>query len=549
MEYTDIYQKYSKSHDYMQEHQLVRKTDRNWDFYIGNQWKGLNSNGEELPTANIIKQVVKYKISTIAQNNMTANYTDTEDTPEYVDVYKELNRRFARSWDKSKMDEILWSATKSAAIQGDTYVYFGSSDTNDIPQIISNTAILFGDENIQNIQEQPYIIIVERLPLARVKEIARENGISEDDIDTIYTDDDTDDVVYNKKEVSDKVTSYLYFEKDKDGIVQFARATKTCVYQELSPLIAEQGGKQVGSAKRYPIVPFIWEDKPNSARGVSEVEALIPNQIEINKTLARRAVAVRLAAFPRLAYDTTAIDDPSVLDKVGMAIGVNTGGAQSITQAISYLNATNISSDAQTLFNDLISQSKELSGASDTALGNININRTSGEAITAIRDQTQMPLDEQVNRKQKFVEDVALLWFDMWTTYDLGNFTMPITDSNGDQMSDEFGNKLTQNVTPDILEKIKPNVKIDVSEDNRWTKLSEQQALDNLLGQKLISLDEYAKLLPSNSVLPVSKLQKVLQERAALQAQQQAEQQQMLEQQQMQQQMPTDEQMQQEGMQ
>lgn len=525
MEYTDIYQKYQKSHDYIQKHGLVSKTDRNWEMYIGNQWKGLKSGGEELPMMNIIKPIIKYKVSTIAQNAMTANFSDMDDNPELTDVFKELNKRFIKSWEKSKMDEVTWQAVKYAAVQGDTYIYFWSSDTDDQPQMLSNTAILFGDENTSNIQDQPYIIIVERLSKDKVVEIAKKNGVPDDVINSITTDDDTTDVVYNKEEVSDKVTSFLYMEK-KDGVVNVARSTKTCVYQELKPLVATQGGKAVGSAKLYPIVPFVWEGKPNSARGLSEVEMLIPNQIELNKTLARRAVAVRLASYPRLAYDTTAISDPSVLDKVGVAVGVDTGGAQSITQAISYLNATNISSDAQQLFNDLLLQTKDLVGAGDMALGNINPERTSGEAITAIRDQTQIPLNEQVNIKQQFVENVALLWFDIWTTYSLDKFVEEDLDAEGNVVTDEYGNPVQKQVTPEVIENLKPSVKVDVSEDNRWTRLSEQQALDNLLNQQIITLEEYSQMLPENSVLPIAKLQKVVQERK------------MMEQQQMQQQMP-----------
>ena len=526
MEYTDIYRKYEKSHEYIKETGLVKKTDRNWDFYIGDQWKGLKSNGEELPLMNIIKPILKYKVSTIAQNSMTANFSDTDDRPEYTEIYRELNKRFIRSWEKAKMDEITWQMVKYAAIQGDSYAYFWSADTNDMPQILSNTMVLFGDENTPYIQDQPYIIIIERLSLEKVKEIAKKNGIPQDQIDTIATDDDTTDQIFNKNEVSDKVTSYLYMEK-KDGVVHIAKATKTCVYQELRPIVATQNGKAVGSAKMYPIIPYLWEGKPNSARGVSEVEALIPNQIELNNTLARRAVAVKIGAYPRIAYNTAAIEDPSVLDKVGVAIGVN-GAAESINQSIGYLNATNISSDAQQLFNDLLLQTKDLVGAGDMALGNINPERTSGEAITAIRDQTQIPLNEQVNLKQAWVENVALLWFDMWTTYDLDSFEETVLDEDGNTVKDDYGEDMTQKVSPEIIEQLRPSVKIDVSEDNRWTRLSEQQALDNLLQQQQITLSEYADLLPENSVLPIAKLQRIVKEREKREAEQQA----MLEQQQ-----------------
>ena len=73
------------------------------------------------------------------------------------------------------------------------------------------------------------------------------------------------------------------------------------------------------------------------------------------------------------------------------------------------------------------------------------------------------------------------------------------------------------------LESLKPSVRIDVSEDNRWTRLSEQQALDGLLQQGHITFEEYVELAPENSVLPNGKLKKMLELRQARMAEQQAQ--------------------------
>lgn len=514
IEPTYIFNRYEKSHDYIQKKGLVKKSDRNWEMYIGNQWKGLETGGEALPTMNFIKPIIKYKVSTICQNVMAANFTDSEERDDMNDLFKQMNRRFQQSWEKAKMDKIKRKMTKAAAVQGDSYALFWSQDTNDEPQVLMNTSILFGDENICELQKQPYIIIRERLAIEDVKRIAKENKVPEEVIDTIATDDDTEDDLYNKSEVRDKVTSYLYMEK-RDGIVYMAKSTKTCIYMPPRPFISTRNGKEAGRLTMYPLVNLVWEPVPNSMRGASGVEPLIPNQIELNKTLARRAVSVRLAAFPRIAYDKTAIEDPSVLDKVGVAVGVNTGGAQSISQAISYLNATNISSDAQQLFADLLDQTRELDGAGDTAIGNINPSRMSAEAIASVREQSQVPLNEQVESNAQFVEDVALLWFDMWTTWNVDAFLKPMLNPVGEPVLDPAGNPVMTHYTKQDLDSIKPSIRIDVAEDNRWTKLAEQQALDNLLEKGHITFDEYVDLVPENSALPNGKLQKMMEKRRA----------------------------------
>lgn len=531
VKYTDIWLKYRRSHQYLQLKGVVSKTNRNWNFYIGNQWVGMKTGGEELPSMNIIKPIVKYKVSTVSQQNLTANYSDasSDNQNKYEGLYCEFNRKFDLAWDKAKMTDFSWRNNKAAAVQGDSYAYFWSSEINDQPQLISNTSILFGDENIESIQDQPYIIIRERLDLKTVIEKAKENGIPDSEIQTIGTDNETDDQIYNQDEVTDKVTVLLYFTKI-NGVVNVARTTKTCIFEPLRPLAGTRNGKPMGGLETYPIISFKWEPKPNSMRGVSEVECLLPNQIELNKTLARRAMAVKLAAFPRLAYDTTAIENPADLDKVGKAIGVTTGNAQSISQAIAYLNATNISSDADSLFNDLINQTKDLAGAGDNALGNVDPERASGQAIIAVRDQTQVPLNEQINGFKRWVEEVAMLWLDMLITYHPDDFEVDVHSEVYDQMGMKQDVTVRRKVLPKELVAIRPTVRIDISEDNKWTKLAEQQAVDNLLKEQAITFEEYAEMTAEDGPIPKAKLMKVVSDRqqqqkiqAQIQQQQQME--------------------------
>ena len=520
-ECTEIWLKYEKSHDYMLQKSLPSKVDKYWRFYLGDQWRGLKRGNEELPMMNIIKPIVKYKVSTISQNAMIANYSDASarSGSEHQAIYKELNRRFSQSWEKAKMTDVCWRNNKAAAVQGDSFVYFGTKDTNDMPQIISTTAILFGDENTERIQDQPYIIIRERLDRKSVIEEAKRNGIPDEQIKMIEVDEETEDQVFNKEEVKEKVTSLLYFTKI-DGIVHFAKTTKSCIYKPLEALTVTRGGRVIGGLGTYPIVPYYWEPQPNSARGLGEVEMLIPNQLELNKTLARRAVAIKMAAFPRIAYDATAIENPDDLSRVGAAIGVTTGNAQSISQAIAYLNPAHISGDAQQLFQDLLDQTKDLSGAGDNALGNVDPERASGQAIMAVRDQTQVPLNEQINAFQRFVEEVAMLWFDLWTTYDPDGFTEEQTQQITNPETGEITTETVEVPVPyEEIVKLRPTVRIDVSQDNRWTKLAEQQAADQLLNNQQIGFSEWVELCAENGPIPKSKLLKIVEQREQMQAQ------------------------------
>ena len=521
--YTKIWQLYQKCKDYLDKKGLVTKTERNWNFYLGNQWVGCNTGGEELPVLNFIAPVIKYKVAVVSQNSMTAKYSDMDNAADLTQIYDLLNKNFAQSWEKSKMESKTWEIIKNAAIQGDSYCFWEDDRTDRPPKILPNTAVLLGDENITDLQEQPYILIRERLEVEAVRRKAKENGIAKKDREMIVGDDNPDTengVILNKYEVSHKVTSLLYMTKE-NGIVKVARSTAQCVYE---PLHALEG--DVTGLHSYPICAMIWEPQPYNARGMSEVAQMIPNQLEVNKTAARRAITVKLCAFPRIAYDSSTVQNPEDLDTVGKPIEVSGGGAQSVAQQVAYLNATNISSDAKYLQDDLLQMTKDLAGASDYATGNVNPEQASGQAIIAVRDSAQASLNENVARFKQFVEDTALLWFDMWVAYNPEGVAIDTVD--------ETGTRITQVISQEELQQLKPTVRVDVSQDNQWTKLSEQQWLDNMFDRQQITLEEYAELAPDNGTVPKGKLRAILAKRAQQQAEQQAlQQQQMLEQQQM----------------
>lgn len=508
---TKIWRKYQKCKDYLDKKALVRKTNQNWNFYIGNQWEGLESGGEQMPVLNFIEPTIKYKVSVVSQNSMTAVYSDLsgqEDTQQACEV---LNKLFSESWDKAKMNATAWEVIEAAAVQGDSYVYWGGEcDSKVPPQVLPNTTVLLADENITDIQKQPYILIVERLDAAAVRKIGKENNLSEDDLELITSDDNKDLQIANKDEVTDKVTSILHMYKNEDGYVEAARSTRGVIYEPSHVIRGTKEGEYAGvGLKSYPIVPFVWKKMPNTARGISEVAQLIPNQIEVNKTIARRSMTVKMTAYPRIAYDSSAIQNPEDLDKTGVAIEVN-GGAQSVNQMIAYLSAANISSDADKLLNDLLTMSRELAGAGDYATGNVNPEQASGQAIMAVRDTAQIPLNKQIQSYQQFVEDCALMFFDMWIAFNPNGLSY-----NGQQESEDDieMTEPRETVIPiEILEQIRPSVRVDVSQDNAWSKMSEQQWVDNMFEKQQITFEEYVELCNSNAV-PKGKLQAILQKR------------------------------------
>ena len=496
---TDIYEiwdRYDKSKTYMDKKNVLSKTEKNWLMYIGRQWEAVNDHEgmEDLPSMNFIKPTVKYKVSSISSTKVTALFSDLNGAN--TDIINRLNDLFDISWEKAKMHKMGKTALRHAAVQGDSYLFWGEGgDTRKTPQIIHNTQMRLADENTNHIQEQPWLIIEERLDCEVVRERARRLGVSKSDIEQIQPDGTDDNALVNKNEVKNKVTSLLYMEKDKKtGVVNVGRCTKQVMYEKLHPIQQTKRGEPYGEGLTlYPIVAMVWEEIPNDARGMSEVEQLIPNQLELNKMLARRAISAKLTAFPRLAYDDTAIANPESLDKVGAAVKMNGGNAQAITSMIAYLAPQSMSPDAQNLCDELLNQSRTLAGASDAQLGNIDLSRVSGAAAQTVRDQQQLPLNEQQEMYQDFIENVALLWFELWKVY------YPM----GVQMDGIL-------VEPEEIASIVPNVRVDIAEDTALSKMAAQQELTNLFNNGKLTFAEYVEAYPEHSTISKEVLQKIV---------------------------------------
>jgi hypothetical protein len=499
---TKIWEKYEKSRDFLNAKNLVAKTDENWRFYLGDQWHGLKAGSERLPMQNFIKPIVRYKVATVAHNSVTANFSDMSGNAP-GEIFDVLNRKFASDWERAKMDGRVWDILRSAAVQGESYMFFGTGDAAD-GLLTANTSILLGDEQEPDLQKQPYIMIYERRNIEAVKKEAKENGLSDTDIAMIVPDDETEYTIGEKTEVKNesKCVSVLWMERGDDGIVSIARSTKACVYEPLHKLVVTMDGEAVGGLKSYPVVNLIWERKPGNARGQSQVSALIPNQIEHNRTLARRSIAVKLCAYPRLAYISDMVQNKDSLDITGAKIGLNgVSDAKSISSIIGYVNPANMSPDAKALSEDLVTGTKDLEGAGDAAVGQVNPEKASGAAIVAVRDQAALPLNEQVASYKQFVEDLALLWYDLWSTYSPNGFVVEY---------EEDGERMRAQVSAEDLEALKVSVRVDVSPDNPWTKYAEQQELANLYAKGDITLEEYLEASPPNSPLPVEKLKRIL---------------------------------------
>lgn len=528
LECTAIWQKYQQGVRRLQNIGLYAKTRKAYRFFEGDQWSGLESGGEAMPIYNIIQPVVEHKSASVAMNGMEICYTPLEygDYNQAARACQALNRYAARQWELLKMDKLSWQAVKDACIAGDSYLYFYNKDLG--AQVIDNASIYFADETSADIQRQPWIIIAERRFLRDVKREARENGLSQQEIDGIGADQDTDqllgeDARKNQALEEQRCTSLLYMSRNEEGVVQICRSVKSVIYQKDVLLQAKdkRNGQPLGRGMTlYPVAGLVWVKKKGSARGVGEAGPLIANQIEINKMLARRLMNAKLTAFGRLVYNSDRVLNPDGVNKVGTPIRVKGIEASRVTDLVAYLHPSPMSQDAKNLTDEMISQTRDLAGAGDAALGQINPENASGAAIIAVRDQAALPLNEQIADYKQLCEDVAAIWYELWATYHPMGMEIELPPPRTGP-GEEAALPERESIPAEVLQQMRVNIRIDVSPANPYSKYAQEQALGALFQSQAISFEEYVEALDENAAAPKGKLREIVkrrQEQAAAQA-------------------------------
>ena len=508
---TTVWEEYQRGVEYNHQQQLYEKSKRNYNFYLGNQWEGAKLSGIQPITLNIIKSIVKYKVGVVKTNSYqiyfnSDTYENQEQRQKLEDICNMLNRYANRLWEKNKLNKVVRNCINDACIDNEGIVYFYSDPAPDSNNIlceqVNRTNIYYGNENDDDIQNQPYIIISFRRTVEEVKKEAKANGVSQKEIDLIVEDQDIEEQSGRDKRTNEISPMCLVLLKlyKKDGKVWAKKCTKLATVMQDSCLEIDL----------YPVAHVLWERVKGSSRGQGEVEWLIPNQIEINKTATRRALAVKMVAFPKLVANTKYISNTKALSKVGTTIEVNEFNADDVNKVVNYLKPTNISSDAYNLQKELQEETQNLAGASDTATGNVDPTKAAGKAILAVQQASQQPINERVEAYKDFIEDIARIWFTMLKASSVNGLTL-IREKK------DYANNTTfeepYNITYKELQSYDLDIKIDITPKSAFDKYAMELSLENLLESKQISFEEYVKALPEDATMPKPKLKEILKDR------------------------------------
>ena len=505
---TPIWDLYQKGQNFHRIRQVYSDTDINYRMYNGDQWGGAKLGDVEPIQKNFIKPIIRYKNGIIHDNLYAINYSSLNFENKAFRKHAEhvcelLNKFAARVWEANKMDHKGRRFTKDAAIndEGIFYSYWSTKDKMPKVEITKKNDIYYGNENDDDIQSQPYILIRKRMPVSQARQIALDEGKSEEEVKKIIGDNDTfeESGEAAKEEVDSMVTVITKMYK-LDDTVHFAVSTR---YLEIMK------DKDSGLTY-YPVSHMNWEEKEGSARGEGEVRHLRPNQIEVNRTEVRRSISVKYQAYPQRIYNKAKITNPEALRQTGGLLEVNNMTVDDVSKVVGTLPPAQLSPDVKQLVDDMIQVTRDLAGAGDIATGQINPESASGRAILAVQQASQSPMTEQKEAYKNALEDLARIWLDMIIVYspDGINLEEEITDPQTGQTFTQL--VPVQQVT---LQELKAAAKIDITPVGAFDRYAQELSIENLFiqgmfhVQRLSELKVYVKLLDEHSVMRKSKLE------------------------------------------
>ena len=467
---------------------LYERVKQNEHFFVGNQWEGVNAPNLDKPVMNILKRVVSFFVSSIVSDDVGAELTLFGGKVEAKELeLKIISQQVAEVIENTKAKAKNRDAIRDAAVDGDACFYLRFDPDMETGQaamggirieVLPCTSVYFGNPQVWEVQEQPYLLFQMRKTLEDVQEEGRKNGIPEEILAGIGENEDPNSL--NVETEDGKVTVLTRFWRD-GGTVWFCR---------------EAGGVMVvpptdTGYRLYPIAWMSWDKVKNSYHGQAAVTGLIPNQIFINKLFAMCMEHVKKLAFPKIVYDRRMFPN-GYTNQVGEAVGV-TGEPGTAARVI---ESADMSSQVMGLIETAMQYTRDTMGASDASLGNVKPDNTS--AIIAVQKASAMPLELQRMGFYQFVEDYIRIFLDMMRV-DYGIREVTYEDENGE----------SQRAFYDFSQigRFRWKLNVNIGASTYWSELMQMQTLDNLFAQKVITDPaDYLESVPSQYVPNKQKL-------------------------------------------
>ena len=512
----EIWKRLEKGYSFNENIGLYDQVTVNENFFIGNQWEGVEANGLPTPTYNMFKRVINFQVSTITSDNLVIRAIPMPSTSRMTMKKLEkiadiVSQQFAAIIKRNRIVAKNREFLRNAAVCGDGCMHFYFDPTIEnghdvkgeiVAEIIDNLRVMFGNPNCRDVQRQPFIIIYRREMVDEVQyraEQYKEAGLCEiEDIESIKPDSDKFQNKYDNF-TDDKVTVVTYYFRNRDtGTIWCIEATEQGILREAYDT----------EYTLYPLIWINWDYVRDCYHGQAMVTGLLANQKFINKMFALVGISLLTTAFPKVIYDRNRISrwDGSV----GTAVGVQ----GNVDQVAKVLDGASISPQIAQFIELSFDKTHSLLGASDVAMGDSRPDNTS--AIIALQRAANTPMELTKQNDYQCLEDAGRIWIDIMSVrYGTRMVEMSMDmDKAGEQ---PLGMNLpqqdfTQPFDFSKLKEIPLTIEQEAGASSYWSEMASMQTMDNLMMNKMITKKQYVERLP-NGYIP--KKQELLDDFAA----------------------------------
>ncbi len=508
-------------------HGMFEQNRINERFYSGDQWQGVHC-GDSRPLVrhNVIRRIGEYKMAVVGSTPTSVQFT-AEGVPNTLPMQQKI-RRYRQALCRGEECEALTPAEEAQTVAGALTDYFlttgrrlgldalgrralrnayvtgtgvlytywddrvrtglyadraGSTPIRgDIAcEVLDIEQVYVEDPTLEDIQEQPSVLIAQRKPVAQLRREARRSGCA--DWDRIRADEGGTDAAGHAT-----VLTRFWKEWGEDGESCRVYAQRVCRGVELRP--AWDTGLRL-----YPLSLFRWEEQRGQAYGSSEIPYLIPNQIAINRTVSAGVWAVMMMGMPIMLVNGDVVTQPITNDP-GQVIPVY-GSGEEVQNAVRYVEPPTFSADFNENVQNLINETMTQAGVSTTLLGDVV--PTNASAIVAVREASLMPLQMIQNRYFTFIEQTARIWAEFWLAM-YGDRSLKIEQPDGVWYMPFHA---------DLYRELLLAITVRVGQGSQYSENRSVETLDNLYKNGVITAKQYLSRLPQGYV---PKLDALLQE-------------------------------------
>ena len=460
---------------------------QNEAFYIGDQWRGVDAEDMVTPVINFLRRVVSMHIAKVGSTDWGVRFKAFNDDPQNDAISRMLSEQVDNVIERIGLKAIARTAQRNECVDGDACVYFDfdadAESGMDVPgavtaELLENINVYFGNRYSRDVQSQPYIIIHQRRFVDDVKDEARENGMSDEEVESIRN--DSDEHQMEQDSPSDLVSVLIKLWKE-NGTVHAIKTVNDLVLRK----------EWDTGYKLYPIAWSSWEIVKSSYHGQAMLTGLIPNQIAMNKSWAGVIWQGLKTGFSQPVVDRTRI--PKWDGTLGSIIET-TGGVGGVRDAIMYLEAAPIPMSIINAMDSLMSMTRDCMGASDATMGDVNPDNAS--AIIALQQADEQPLELRKQAFHDFVEDMCRVIADIIRARYGKRQVMMITNADGQQESQ----KQLQEFDFSTLDGLQMIMRVDVGASSLYSEQLQVQTASNLFTTGII--DDPAKLALYLKIMP-----------------------------------------------